>query len=314
MLDNLDRKQYVADLEFNIPPYDRPCIQGITELIEARGRGVEPRNLAIIGEAGAGKTKVAEKVLRAAQEQLCPKYGQYAAIYILAPGKASARNLIEKLLHALNDQFHSRDTIGGGETRISELLKACQTAVVVIDEAHHMAEGKTGRGLWELTEVAKNIGQIANVIFVFAGLPSLLNLRDSNPQFQRRLRKIVKIAPFDWRDAQGNENIRMLLHTIDTALPFEQRADLDGTELAFRIYQATSGIVGLIIELVKAAANFAIDDKKAKQLTLAHFNLAYLDGPATTRGEHINPFGSELPPDWEPIEPGAWLRTKRMYG
>jgi hypothetical protein len=172
-----------------------------------------------------------------------------------------------------------------------------------------MAEGKTRPGLRELTEVAKNIGQLANVIFVYAGLESLLKLRDSNSQFRRRLLTIIEIAPFDWRTDDGNHNIRMLLHTLDAGLPFKTLAGLDDTEMAFRIYQATSGSVGLVIELVKAAANVAID-AGATQLTLDHFNEAYLYGPAKSRGKHINPFGSDLPTDWPPISAGVWMQDK----
>jgi hypothetical protein len=93
-------------------------------------------------------------------------------------------------------------------------------------------------------------------------------------------------------------------------LPFDTLAELDGSEMTFRIYQATSGLVGLTIELCKQAAGVAVAEN-ATQLTLKHFRKAYLDGLATIRGKHRDPFGS-LADDWEPVSAGFWMRDRQF--
>lgn len=308
MLERTDRKQLVADLEFNIPPYDDPALDALEEIIESRNLGFDDRNLAIVGLAGAGKTKLKDKLQRRAAEILEPTFGPKAVLSIIAPAKATPRNLIGKLLHAAGDEFHSRDTVGGGEIRISELLKACGTVIIFVDEAHHLVFGKTKRGLWDMTEVMKNIAEIAGLSFVFFGLPLLHDLRGANSQFRRRLHSIQELDAFDWTAPEGKHNIRMLLHAIDKALPFEVLANLDGEEFGFRIYQATSGQSGLIIPLCKRAAFVAINAND-KVLTRQHFDIAYRKTLATARGKHVNPFSDDVPRDWKPVQPGFWMMS-----
>lgn len=309
MLEISDKIQFVADIEFDIPPYDQPALMALDEIIESRALGFDDRNLAIVGLAGAGKTKLKEKMQRRAAELLEPTLGPKAVLSIIAPAKATPRNLIGNLLHAAGDAFHTRDTIGGGETRISELLKGRGTAVVFVDEAHHLVFGKTKRGLWDMTEVMKNIAEIAGLCFVFTGLSLLHELRGANSQFRRRLHSIQELEAFDWMSSEGKRNILMLLHAIDKALPFSTLANLDGQEFAFRIYQATSGQPGLIIPFCKRAA-FAAIKANHKVLTLQHFDIAYQQTLATKRGKHVNPFSDNLPRDWKPVPPGFWMQSE----
>lgn len=294
-------------LDLDIPPFDTPAIDAARNLISTLIGG-KPRNLAIIGESGIGKSTVAEKVVNACRKFLGREMHSNAILQVRLASKATIASLAEDILGLVGDpHFGRRVDPGIAERRIITMLKGRKVKVVVIDEAHHLLHGKGAKGRYHLAESLKNIGDMAGVVFIFVGTPELIDLMQQNKQFARRVRTLVRLRPFDWNDPDGRDNLLLLLHSIDVALGFKELAGFDLPDLAFRIYQAVSGIPGATIEFLVEVGKFAREQRK-KRIELEDLQAVYLSSLGSHRVGSQNPFADSIPANWKPVSPGYWFQ------
>jgi hypothetical protein len=304
----LDLAGKLDSLEIAIPPYDGPAIAAAKNLI-ATLRGGKPRNLAILGEAGIGKSTVATKVVSACRRFLGSEMHENTILELRLSSKASISSMAEDVLSLLGDEHFKRIDPAIAEKRIIAWLKGSRVKIVMIDEAHHLLHGKGVKGRYYLAESLKNIGDLANVIFIFVGTPELGDLVKENKQFARRLRTYLRLRPFDWADDDGQANLLRLLHAVDKALGFSTLAGLDVGDLPLRIYQAFSGVPGVTIEFLIEAAKAAYDRGKTK-LELIDFQKIYHRDLASQRVGQHDPFAEDIPDNWKLVRPGFWFQDE----
>jgi len=230
-----------------------------------------------------------------------------AILQVRLASKATISSLAQDMLGLLGDPHFGRIEPGIAEKRIITMLKGRKVKIVVIDEAHHLLHGKGAKGRYHLAESLKNIGDMAGVIFIFVGTPELLDLMQQNKQFARRVRTLIRLRPFDWKNPADQENLLLLLHSIDVALGFKELAGFDLPHYAFRIYQALSGIQGATIEFLVEVGKHAREQAKSR-IELEDLQIVYHSSLGSHRVGSQDPFARSIPADWKPVAPGCWFQ------
>jgi len=306
------RLQLLHGLELELPPYDVPVLEAVADHIDLLIGGKKPRSMMVVGLPGVGKTTMISKICRFASEYLGDQMHKHAILNIRLTAKASITSFAETILEQLEDPLYGRHNQGSAERRVTQVLRAKRTRIVIVDEGHHLLYGKGDKTVQLLTEALKNIFEMGEVILILVGLPEMTQLDVNNRQHDRRGLTCIPLPPFDWNDPEGGrDNFLRMLHAVDKSLGFGQLADLDLPDMAFRLYQALSGVPGATIEFLVFAAQRAIK-MGDNALTLEHLRLQYEKTLGTKRPGYINPFDADIPANWEPVEPGFWFRPQGM--
>ncbi len=292
--------------DLQLDAYDGPAFAGIDFLLDLLLRARMARNMAIIGTAGAGKTRVALKVIHHVRKSLGSKRHKYAVIYVRLRARSTVASFAEQVLSLLEDPHFARMSAPQAEGRIIDALKGRRVYVIVIDESHHLLQGKGEKGTRALTAAFKNISDMGKVILVFVGTPDFVAMRDTNSEFRRRFLRTVDVYPMDWTVPAHQAIFRKILHEADKQLGFMRLANLDANdEFAFRLYQAFSGIIGMTLEFLFLAAQY-VRDQGRTQLMLEDLAEFYRENYATNRPGFQDPFARSSIDNWEPVKPGFW--------
>jgi hypothetical protein len=305
------RLQLLHGLELDLPPYDEPVLEAVEDHLDLLIGGKKPRSMMVLGLPGVGKTIMINRIIEHASCHLGDLMHKHAILSIRLTAKASITSFAEEVLEQLGDPLFGRHNQGSAERRVTQMLKAKRTYIVIVDEGHHLLYGKGDKTVQLLTEALKNIFEMGEVILILLGVPEMIQLDTSNKQRSRRNLTCIHLLPFDWNDPVGREKFLRMLFEVDKELGFDQLAGLDLPDMAFRIYQALSGVPGVTIEFLVFAAQRAIK-MGANALTLEHLRLQYEKTLGTTRPGYINPFDNELPEKWAPVEPGFWSRPQAV--
>jgi hypothetical protein len=303
------RIQNLHGLELSLPPFDDPVLEAVTDHLDMLIGGKKPRGIMVVGLPGTGKTTMIGKVIRTATVHLGERMHPHAILSIRLTAKSSITSFAEEILDQLGDPLCGRANQGTAERQVTNMLRKKRTYIVIVDEAHHLLYGKGDKSVRLLTEALKNLADIGQIILFLVGVPELVDLDANNKQHDRRNLVCLHLKPFDWNIAGERDHFLMMLYEVDKGLGFRKLADLDLPDMAFRIYQALSGVPGATIEFLVFAAQRAIK-MGSDVLTREHLWLQYEKTLGTKRPGYINPFDETIPENWAPFAPGFWFRPQ----
>lgn len=131
--------------------------------------------------------------------------------------------------------------------------------------------------------------------FVFAGMPWAANIlrNPENEQLSRRITIRLEITPFGWTGEEQSTVFRAFLKTLEGQLPLPDRSRLASRATAFRVFCATNGRVGKVMNLVRRAAELAVLNE-ASCIDLTMLRTAYDDRLRAEHPNRINPFDTVL--------------------
>ena len=125
----------------------------------------------------------------------------------------------------------------------------------------------------------------------------------------RRFSRIIELHPDDWGIEAHRKDFRGVIKAIASRLPFDQAPDLWNHSAAFALYQASSGLIGHAIHVIRKASEAAIlaDETVLSPTRLAEaydqviVNLL----PRGFAAPRNNPFLDEKVLERTPLQPGA---------
>jgi len=109
---------------------------------------------------------------------------------------------------------------------------------------------------------------------VLFGTDECLGILKVNEQLRRRFR--VRLEPYDWRIKESRQAFRRLLKELDLASKLKY-SGLSAADTALLIYQAASGLIGYIMDLVREAIYIAQRDN-APHITHDVLSVAFARG------------------------------------
>jgi hypothetical protein len=256
---------------------------------------LNPPCIAILAETGAGKTTLVKTWIADSgyKRYETPEGSIIPYLYVSVPAGATIKATAANILETLGDPNPGRGTQWNMVCRVYQLIKGCRVRMIFVDEFQHIVEKETQHILYKVADFLKDIINHTGIPMILIGrLGEAEPVLRVNPQLGRRLGTPLILEPFAWDRAWPKTTIAEfceVMESIDRSLPFDL-SGLGTEEMAFRFYYATDGYLGHVMELIRYAAQGAIDTGCAT-LNLPLLEAAYAARLAgTTIGKKVNPF------------------------
>jgi hypothetical protein len=241
-------------------PLILPIYRRIVKCHRSFHRAGEKENLFIIGGTGIGKTTFCKYYRNKFPRVQTDGDDSIPVLYRRVPTPATIKNLATEMLLELGDPKADRGTIENKTLRLRQLLKACRVELMFIDEVQHFIDRFSEKVLSQVADWFKLLIEDVNIPVVLIGLPEALEVLRVNPQLSRRFSHRCELLPFSFGEINETEQFRVFLNTIDGLLPLPERSDLAGPELSTRLFQATEGVIGSVMKLIRFSAVDAISN------------------------------------------------------
>ncbi len=248
-----------------------PLIEELDTFASYSGAG-SPHCLAILGEAGVGKTTLARSWIRTAQQPASEERQRQPYRYISLPAQATPKAILASLLVELGDTVPLRGAEWAMMERLQRALRTSPVRMLFIDDMQHLLNRDTQRIRYSCVEMLEHIIAQTGISMVFLGLRETEPIFSVSPRLEQLVGTPRILRPFEWNheNAATIQEFRVLLKTIDLNLPFDP-SGLGEEETAYGIYYATDGILAWIMRLIRYASMNAI---QAQEATLSGHGLA----------------------------------------
>jgi Cdc6-like AAA superfamily ATPase len=265
----------------------------------------EPKSMLITGEQGAGKTKLIERYVEGFPRVVTIEKTIVPILVVDVLMPATVKSLVGDLLAALGDPAADKGTVASQTRRLCNLLKKCETQLIILDEFQHFIDGESSKVLKNISNWLKVLMNRTKLPIILIGMPNSEDILDTkgNEQLKRRFFARRRLEPFGWgKDHEEQKDMIMFLKNLDDALSklLLKRSNLADTETAFLIHDATGGAVHKIMELIRGAAELALR-QGLEQIDLEILSEAYdkhlvgeEEGQGENNQERVNPFYVEL--------------------
>lgn len=214
-------------------------------------------NLAVIGESNNGKSMLLNNFARRHDPTLAPGYSvnddkiERPVFLFQAPPEPDEGRLYNRMLTELHTPGSDREPAESKLRRVSVILKALNTRMVLIDEFGFFQAG-TPMKQRKLLNALKFLGNELQIPIVVAAVPETLNLLQSDPQVANRFEPVFLPK---WK---MGEDFQKLLATMEKTLGLRLVSNLAAEPSAQRILDETNGIIGYMNELLQKLAIDAI--------------------------------------------------------
>jgi hypothetical protein len=181
------------------------------------------------------------------------------------------------MLEALGAPDPVKGTENDLTRRIRVLFKQTGVLMILIDEFQHFFDRGKKQIMHNVADWLKILVDDTGVTLVVAGLPTCLDVIDTNEQLAGRLSSPIHFKRFEWRDDGDRGQYMDLLAAFHKQLQPEYDVPIfDSEEMAFRFWQATGGLIGYLAKLLRQAERNAVTNKK-KQITMADLHTAHME-------------------------------------
>jgi type II secretory pathway predicted ATPase ExeA len=286
-----DRVQMVEKLYIHFPR-NQAALNAIRNCQSHARLSKESEGILIQGDTGAGKTTVVKLYMQDYPRRVTEEVTMVPVLYATVPVPATCKSLVTALLTAIGDPAADRGSQISQTLRLKRYLAACKVKLLILDEFQHFQDRDSLKVLKTVSDWLKVLMDETSVPIVLAGLPYSHTILDAhgNEQLQRRFAIRIVLEAFRYKNSQERQDFRRFLNVIDDNLPLVEKSGLADPGTALCIYQATNGVVGRVMKLVRRATAIALESNR-ERITLEILGLAYEQRLAANNPSKPNPFG-----------------------
>jgi energy-coupling factor transporter ATP-binding protein EcfA2 len=256
----------------------------------------EPQCISLEGHPGAGKTTLST-CYTAAHPRTETEWGSRIPVFYLeTPSPITVKGMAQTMLDKLGDPLADRGTLTTLNRRLKHYLVQCEVQLVILDDFHHLIDADTDRVFQTVSDWLKVLIKDAGVPFMVVGIEGkneqILRL---NPQLSRLFALRETLRPFAW-DQERKEAILELggwIKSIEQEMGKALVPQMSRIELLHRLHYATDGIAGHLLNLLRYAAQYALEQGEA-EVTLAALTWAFQHRITGHFPGKINPFGTTI--------------------
>ncbi len=172
-------------------------------------------------------------------------------IYIISPTEPSETRLYSIILEQLNVPYKARDTLDSKSKLVEYYLKALNVRVLIIDEIHNILNGSPAKQR-QIMSAIRDLSSTLMMPVILSGVKDALRAVSTEDQISSRYRPEYLIK---WK---MDKDYVSLLATIVGKLPLKKQSTIVNKNDASEILEICNGYIGEIVNLIKAAAIYAI--------------------------------------------------------
>lgn len=246
----------------------------------------------LIGEYRSGKTFILQNFARQFPPVITDNGFQQEVIYLQARLDWDTLELGRQIYLATGIPTLPRLTTSTLNTKAARRIIECGVKLIIVDDAHCLL-GTPGRRRTVFISLIKYLLDQVNACNILLVGPSIVE-RSMETDLQMLGRggfPRFRTQGFD-SERHGRTQFRVFLHGVDQRLPFRQLSDLSAKRYIADLYEVSDGSIGMVMNIIIAAAYDAINDDTAC-IMREHLERAAMDRLPT--GKTYKPFGQGVP-------------------
>lgn len=273
---------------------------------------LEPICIAVVGESRTGKSRALEECLSNHSPIRLETGLSVPIIKVKTPSKPTVKSLAELMLRALKDPLFNVGTENAKTIRLQVLMKQAGVRMVMIDEFQHFYDKGSHKIMHHVADWLKILVDDCRVALVVAGLPSCTAVIDQNEQLSGRFLSPIFMPRFDWEVDDHREEFLGILGAFQESISAEfDIPSLDSSEMAFRCYTGTGGLIGYLTKFLRQVVWNAIS-KNRKTILIEDIAIAHTQ--SVWSFEKILNIASPFSREFNPIPSPALLNLIAQVG
>lgn len=272
------------------------ALEAMKRLFRASPYTSSHQGFALLGESGAGKTSTSQEFENWLRGQLGLSAADPSPVArITITAAMTPKELLTTLLEACGDPVSS----SGTRTQLTRRFESIANDVkdirgVVLDEAHHAFEGKSGNAKILMALTLKSIVSAFPKPIVVMGPIVLEHYLDSADGLKMRFERREFLEDMRLDLADDLHDLRAVLKAMDKILPSEPGWSLDSAEMLKRLYLAGGASFGSIVSLVRRACLHGLESGVLK-VDSTHYSAAWREvAPRGKRNDKHDPFKMDV--------------------
>lgn len=264
----------------------------------------EPQCMALEGLTGAGKTTLMRQYAAGFPRRETRAGTCIPVFYLETPSPATVKTMASVMLESLGDPAAHLGTIGSLNSRLIKLLQACEVELVILDDFHHLIDTDTDRVLAKVSDWLKVLIKETGIPFLVVGIEGKVErILQANAQLSRLFAARETLQPFAWHPEQPEtlQAFHIFVKTVEASVGKAITPEVPRTELLYRLYYGTEGVVGNVMNLLRYAVKLA-EEQSRPTLDLPLLAGAFERRLAKHMHRRVNPF--TLPADEHFMAPG----------
>lgn len=252
----------------------------------------EPQCMALVGITGTGKTTLIRRHATEFPRQETRYGASIPVFYLETPSPATVKTMASVMLEQLGDPAAHMGTVGSLNSRLIRLLVDCKVELVILDDFHHLIDTETDRILAKVSDWLKVLIKETGIPFLVVGIDGKVDrILRANAQLSRLFAARETLAPFQWKPDEQNtiHAFHIFLNTIEKGIGEPLTQTTPRTELLYRIYYSTDGVVGNVMNLLRYAVMIA-DENAGEALELPFLSQAFEKRMSKHLRGKANPF------------------------
>lgn len=243
----------------------------------------------LIGEYRSGKTFILQNFARQYPPFLTDKGFDRDVICLQARLDWDSLELGRQIYHATGAPTVPRLSTSTLNTQATRRIVDCNVKLVIVDDAHCLL-GTAGRRRTVFVSLIKYLLDQVNACNVLLVGPSIIekSMETDMQMIGRGGFPRFRVEGFDITNPEGRKQFRLFLHGVDERLPFRALSDLASKRYLTDFIEMSDGSLGMVMNIVIAAAYEAINDGAA---CIMREHLAQAAKDRMPVGKTYRPFG-----------------------